>query len=47
MSSKKGADPNTEIEVIETSFSDELDMTMFIAGLSNKKDDETGIPTTA
>ena len=47
MSSKKEADPNTEIEVIETSYSDELDMTIIIAGLSNNKDNETGILTTA
>ena len=41
--SEGGANPNTE-QVEETRYSDQQDVDIFIAGLSNVKDDATGIP---
>ena len=41
--SEGGANPNPEL-VEETSYSDQQDADIFIAGLSDVKDDATGIP---
>ena len=41
--SKGGADPNS-VNPNETSYSDEQDVDIFISGLRDVKDDETGIP---
>ena len=41
--SEGGANPNTEL-VEETRYSDQQDVDIFIAGLSDVKDDATGIP---
>ena len=41
--SEGGANPNTE-QVEETRYSDQQDVDIFIAGLSDVKDDATGIP---
>ena len=41
--SEGGANPNTE-QVEETRYSDEHDLDIFVAGLSDVKDDATGIP---
>ena len=41
--SEGGANPNTANE-IETSYSDEQDVSLFISGLYDTKDEKTGIP---
>ena len=43
--SEGGANPNTANE-IETSYSDEQDVSLFISGLYDTKDERTGIPQT-